>query len=137
MIWKCNHGEERLGTRSAQVWRGIITDFDKEARSQLTSEKCSWLRVHGTFLLVSHQRTSLAFGWLYSQSLFLCALRPDDLGNQAARILEMSLQQPDQSHTHEESDYLVTLAQEFCNSHQVLFARGLFPRDCLRANEFT
>ena len=41
------------------------------------------------------------------------------------------------NHTHmKASDHLVTLAQEFCNSHQILCARGLCPRDWLLANEF-
>ena len=34
-----------------------------------------------------------------------------------------------------ESDHLVTLAQEFWDADQVLFAPGLLPRDCLLANE--
>ena len=34
------------------------------------------------------------------ESVFLCALRPEDLDHQEARILGMSGQQPDQSHTH-------------------------------------
>ena len=34
-----------------------------------------------------------------------------------------------------ESDHLVTLAQEFWDTDQVLFARGFLPRDRLPANE--
>ena len=34
-----------------------------------------------------------------------------------------------------ESDHLVTLAQEFWDTDQVLFARGLLPRDWLLASE--
>ena len=48
----------------------------------------------------------------------------------------MSWKQPDQTHTHvKESDHLVTLAQEFWDTDQVLFARGLLPRDRLPASE--
>ena len=36
-----------------------------------------------------------------------------------------------------ESDHLVTLAQEFWDTDQVLFARGLLPRDWLLVNELT
>ena len=40
------------------------------------------------------------------------------------------------NHTHmKESDHLVTLAQEFWDTDQVLFARGLLPRDWLPARE--
>ena len=34
-----------------------------------------------------------------------------------------------------ESDHLVTLAQEFWDTDQVVFARGLLPRDWSPANE--
>ena len=40
------------------------------------------------------------------------------------------------NHTHmKDSDHLVTLAQEFWDTDQVLFARGLLPRDWLPASE--
>ena len=38
-------------------------------------------------------------------------------------------------HTHMESDHLVTLAQEFWDTDQVLFAHGLLPRDWQPASE--
>ena len=78
-----------------------------------------------------------ACGWLYYQISFpVCRCRPEDLGHQEARIVEMSRQQPDQSHIHmEEPDHFLTLAQEFWDTDQVLFARGLLPRDWLPANE--
>ena len=49
----------------------------------------------------SPQRTSPTCGWLYSPSIFLCALRLEDLGHQEARIVGMSWKKTDQSHTHE------------------------------------
>ena len=41
------------------------------------------------------------------------------------------------NHTHmKESEYLTSLAQEFWDTDQVLFARGLLPRDWLHQLEF-
>ena len=55
----------------------------------------------GFSCLWSHQRTSPACGWIYLQPKFLCSLRPDGLGHQGVRVVGMSRQQPDQSHTRE------------------------------------
>ena len=38
----------------------------------------------GIFCLWSHQRTSPACGWIFSQPIFLCTLRPESLGHQEA-----------------------------------------------------
>ena len=59
---------------SAGMEKGIITDFAKKARSQLNRGKFPGCACAGLSCLWSHQRTSLACGWLFSQPVFLCAL---------------------------------------------------------------
>ena len=67
---------------SAGMEKGIITDFAKKARSQLIREREKEISsgnscaCTGFSCLWSHQRAPLACGWFYSQSVFLCALRP-------------------------------------------------------------
>ena len=136
-MWKCKHGKERLGTRSVQVWRKVSLPILPRRPGLSLSEKFSLLRVHWTFLFVEPSTSPLSCGWFLSQSVFLRALRPEDLGHQETRIVGMFRQQLDQSHTHmKESDHFVTLAQEFWDSDQVLFALGLLPCDWLLVNEF-
>ena len=88
---------KRVGGRSlsAGMEKGVITDFAKKSRSQLISEKTS-----GLSGFLNYQRTSLACGWLDSQPICLCSLRPENLGQEASNA-GMSRQQPDQSRTHE------------------------------------
>ena len=58
------------------------------------------------------------------------------LATRKHELWECPWAQTDQSHTHmKESDHFVTLAQEFWDTDQVLFARGLLPRDWLPASE--
>ena len=61
---------------------------------------------------VSHQRTSSACGWIYAR------------GNRLINHAPMK-----------ESYHRVTLAQNFWDTDQVLFARGLLPREWLLASE--
>ena len=61
---------------------------------------------------------------------FSVSLRPENLG------LWECLGNRLINHAHvKESDHLLTLAQEMWDTDQVLFARGLLPRDWLLASE--
>ena len=86
--------------------------------------------------LWSHQRTSLACGWLDSQSFFRGRCYQRTLAARKHELWEC----PGNNlinHTHlQESDHLVKLAQEHWDTDQVLFAHGLMPRDWLLASEF-
>ena len=105
----------------------------QEGHSQLKFHK---LHVRWTFLFVEPSTTPLARGWIDSQPSFLCSLPTREpwppgsmnCGNVPGHRLI--------NHTHmKESDHFVTLAQEFWDTDQVLFARGLLPRDWLPASE--
>ena len=105
VIWKCKHGEERLGAfaqcRYGERYHYQLCQEGQVSADQREREKFHGCTCAGLSCLWSHQRTPLACGLLYSQSIFLCALRPEGCGHQAARIVGMSQQQLDQSHTHE------------------------------------
>ena len=116
--------------------KGINTDFAKKARSQLIKEG-NFMAARALDFLVCGAINELhlpADGSIPNQ--FFCvrcdqravATRKHELwecpGN---RMI---------NHTHmKDSDHLVTLAQESWDTDQVLFARGLLPRDWLPASE--
>ena len=116
--------------------KGIITDFAKKARSQLIKEG-NFMAARALDFLVCgaiNEPRLLADGSIPNQ--FVCvrcdqrafATRKHELWRCPGNSLS--------NHTHiKESDHLVTLAQEFWDTDQVLFARGLLPRDWLLAKE--
>ena len=79
--WKRAAGQ----SLSSGMEKGINTDFCQE--SQVSAEQRGKLHgctCAGHSCLWSHQRTSLACGWIYSQPIFLCSLRPENLDHQEA-----------------------------------------------------
>ena len=111
--------------------KGTITDFARKAWSQPIKE--------GNFMAARALEPSTNFACLRIDLFpinFFCA-RCDQraLATRKHELWEC----PGNSlikHTHmKESDHLVTLAQDFWDTDQVLFARGLLPRDWLPASE--
>ena len=88
---------------SAGMEKGIITDVAKNAGSQLIREK-NFMAVRSLDFLVcgAINEPHLSADGSIPQSVFLCALRPEDAGHQEARSVGLLRQQPDQSHTHME-----------------------------------
>ena len=121
---------------STGMEKGIIADFAKKARSQLIKEGKIMAARALDFLVCGaiNEAHLLADGSIPNQ--FFCvrcdqrtlATRKHELwecpGN---RLINHTLMK--------ESDHLETLAQEFWDTDQVLFARGLLPRDWLPASE--
>ena len=115
---------------SSGLEKGIITDFAKKARSQLIKEgSFTAARALDFFVCGTINEPHLpAEGSIPNQ--FLCvrcdqkvlATRKHELWECPGNTLI--------NHTHMmESEYLTSLAQEFWDTDQVLFARGLLPRD--------
>ena len=121
---------------SSGLERGIITDFAKKARSQLI-KKGNFTAARALDFLVCgaiNEPHLLADGSIPNQ--FLCvrcdqkvlATRKHELWECPGNTLI--------NHTHmKESEYLMSMAQEFWDTDQVLFARGLLPRDWLPVSE--
>ena len=118
---------------SSGLEKGIITDFAKKARSQLIKEGSFTAARALDFLVCGaiNEPHLPANGSIPNQ--FLCvrcdqkvlATRKHELWECPGNTLI--------NHTHmKESEYLTSLAQEFWDTDQVLFARGLLPRDWLR-----
>ena len=63
--------------------------------------KCSCLHVRCTFLFVEPSTNLACLRMDLFPIIFLCALGPEGCGHKEERIVGMSRQQPDQSHTHE------------------------------------
>ena len=121
---------------STGMEKGIIIDFAKKARSQLIKD--------GNFM-AARALDFLVFGAINEPHLpadgsfpkqFFCvrcdqrtlATRKHELWECPGNKLI--------NHTHmKESDHPVTLAHKFWDTDQVLFARGLLPRDWLPASE--
>ena len=121
---------------SSGLEKGIISDFTKKARSQLIKE--------GSFT-AARALDFLVFGAINGPHLpadgslpnqFLCvrcdqkvlATRKHELWECPGNTLI--------NHTHmKESEYLTSLAKEFWDTDQVLFARGLLPRDWLLVSD--
>ena len=121
---------------SSGLEKGIITDFAKKARSQLIKEG-NFMAARALDFLVCgaiNEPHLPADGSIPNQ--FFCvrcdqkvlATRKHELWECPGNTLI--------NHTHmKESEYLTSLAQEFWDTDQVLFARGLLPRDWLPASE--
>ena len=121
---------------SSGLEKGITTDFAKKARSQLIKERNSMAVRALDFHVCGaiHEPHLPADGTIMNQ--FFCvrcnqkvlATRKHELWECPGNDLI--------NHTHmKESEYLTSLAQEFWDTDQVLFARGLLPRDWLPASE--
>ena len=121
---------------SSGLERGIITDFAKKARSQLIKEGNFTAARALDFLVCGaiNEPHLPADGSIPNQ--FLCvrcdqkvlATRKHELWECPGNTLI--------NHTHmKESEYLMSMAQEFWDTDQVLFARGLLPRDWLPVSE--
>ena len=120
---------------SSGMEKGIITDFAKKARSQLIKEGNFMAARALDFLAcgANNEPHLPADGSIPNQ--FFCvrcdqrtlATRKHELwecpGNRLINHVHMK-----------ESDHPVTLAQKFWDTDQVLFARGLLPRDWLPAS---
>ena len=136
-VWKCKHGKAAARhSSSSGLEKGIITEFAKKARSQLIKE--------GNFT-AARALDFLVCGAINEPHLpadgsvpnhFLCvrcdqkvlATRKHELWECPGNILI--------NHTHmKESEYLTSLEQEFWDTDQVLFARGLLPRDWLPVSD--
>ena len=120
---------------SSGLEKGIITDVAKKARSQLIKEG-SFKGARALDFLVCgaiNEPHLPADGSIPNQ--FLC-VRCDQkvLATRKHELWEC----PGNTfinHTHmKESEYLTSLSQEFWDTDQVLFARGLLPRDWLPAS---
>ena len=120
---------------SSGLEKGIITDFAKKARSQLIKEGNFTAARALDFLVCGaiDEPHLPADGSVPNQ--FLCvrcdqkvlATKKHELWEGAGNTLI--------NHTHmKESEHLTSLAQEFWDTDQVLFARGLLPRDWLPAS---
>ena len=110
---------------SAGMEKGVITDFAKKAKSQLIKE--------GNFM-AARALDLLVCGAINEPRLPADGSIPYQIF--CVRCDQRALATRKHDHTHtKESDYLVTLAQEFWDTDQVSFARGLLPRDWLPANE--
>ena len=123
---------------SSGLEKGVITDFAKKARSQLIKEGNFTAARALDFLVCGaiNEPHLPADGSIPNQ--FLCvrcdqkvlATRKHELWECPGNILI--------NHTHmKESEYLTSLAQEFWDTDQVLFARGLLPRDWLPVSELS
>ena len=121
---------------SSGLEKGIITDFAKKARSQLIKEGSFTAARALDFLVCGaiNEPHLPADGSIPNQ--FLCvrcdqkvpATRKHELWECPGNTMI--------NHTHmKESEYLTSLAQEFWDTDQVLFARGLLPRDWFSVNE--
>ena len=117
---------------STGMEKGITTDFAKQARSQLTKEG-NFMAARALDFLVCgaiHEHHLLADGSIPNQ-IFCVRCDQRALATRKHELWEcpgISLI----NHTHmTTSDHLVALAQEFWDTDQVLFARGLLPRDGL------
>ena len=135
--WRCKHGKQRPHIFPVPVLeKGIITDFAKKARSQLIKEGNFMAARALDFLLCGaiHEPHLPADGTI--PNLLFC-IRCDQ--NVVATRKHELWECPGNdliNHTHmKESEYLTSLAQEFWDTDQVLFARGLLPRDSLPASE--
>ena len=120
---------------SSGLERGIITDFARKARSQLMKEGSFMARALDFLVCGAINEPHLpADGSIPNQ--FLC-VRCDQ--KVLATRKHEQWECPGNTlinHTHmKESEYLTSLAQEFWDTDQVLFARGLLPRDWLPASE--
>ena len=121
---------------SSGLEKCIITDFAKKARSELIKEGSFKAARALDFLFCGaiNEPHLPADGSIPNQ--FLC-VRCDqkDLATRKHELWEC----PGNTlinHTHmRESEYFTSLAQEFWDTDQVLFARGLLPRDWLPASE--
>ena len=121
---------------SSCLERGIITSFAKKARSQLIKEG-NFMAARALDFLVcgaTNEPHLPADGSIPNQ--FFCvrsdqrvlATRKHELWECPGNTLI--------NHTHmKDSEYLTSLAQEFWDTDQVLFARGFLPRDWLPASE--
>ena len=116
--------------------RGIITDFAKKARSQLIKEGNFTAARALDFLVCGaiNEPHLLADGSIPNQCLCVrcdqkvLATRKHELWECPGNTLI--------NHTHmKESEYLTSMAQAFWDTDQVLFARGLLPRDWLPVSE--
>ena len=117
---------------SSSLEKGIVTDFAKKARPQLTKEGSFTAARALDFLVCGaiNEPHLPADGSILNQ--FLC-VRCDQkvLATRKHELWECP-GNPLINHTHmKESECLTSLAQEFWDTDQVLFARGLLPRDWL------
>ena len=121
---------------SSGLEKGIITDFAKKARSQLIKEGSFTAARALNFLVCGaiNEPHLPADGSIPNQ--FLC-VRCDQkvLATRKHELWECP-GNTSINHTHmRKSEYLTLLAQEFWDTDQVLFARGLLPRDWLPVSE--
>ena len=121
---------------SSGLERGIITDFAKNGRSQLIKEGSFTAARALDFLVCGaiNEPHLPADGSIPNQ--FLCVRCDQKVLATRKHELWECLGNTLFNHTHmKESEYLTSLAQEFWDTDQVLFARGLLPRDWLPVNE--
>ena len=117
---------------SSGLEKGIITDFAKKARSQLIKDGNFMAARALDFLVCGAVNEPHLPADGPSPNQFFCVRC--DLNVLATRKRESweCLGNTLINHTHmKESEYLTSLAQEFWDTDQVLFARGLLPRDWL------
>ena len=121
---------------STGMEKAITTDFAKKARSRLIKAGIFMAARAMDFLVCGAiNEPHLPEDGSIPNQFSPFSLRPENRGHQEARTMGMSRKQS-VNHTHmKDSDHLVTLAQEFWDTDQVLFARGLLPRDWLPASE--
>ena len=122
---------------SSSGWeKGIITSFAKKARSQLIKEG-NFMAARALDFLVCgaiNEPHLPADGSIPNQ--FFCVRCDQRVLATRKHELWECLGNTLINHTHmKDSEYLTSLAQEFWDADQVLFARGLLPRDWLPASE--
>ena len=121
---------------SSGLERGIISDFAKKARSLLIKEG-SFMAARALDFLVCgaiNEPHLPADGSIPNQ--FLCVRCDQEVLTTRKHELWDCCGNTLINHTHmKESEYLTSLAQELGDTDQVLFARGLLPRDWLPASE--
>ena len=121
---------------SSGLEKDIITDFAKKARSQLIKEGNVMAARALDFLVcgATNEPHLPADGSIPNQ--FLCVRCDQKV--LATRKYELWECLGNAVITHmKESEYLTSLAQEFWDTDQVLFARGLMPRDSRRTQSST
>ena len=137
VTWRCKHGKLQPGTPPVPVWKKASSKIlQRKVRSQLIKEGNFTAARALDFLVCGaiNEPHLPADGSIPNQ--FLCvrcdqkvlATRKHELWECPGNTLI--------NHTHmKESEHLTSLAQEFWDTDQVLFARGLLPRDWLPASE--
>ena len=123
---------------SAGMVKGVVTDFAKWAISQLIREK-NFMAARALDFLVcgAIDEPHLPADGSIPNPFFCVRCDQRTLATRKQELWECPGNSLINHTPMKESDHLVTLALEFWDIDQVLFARGWLPRDWLPANELT